>query len=363
MKYNITKDHEKLLLIYDNDIDNNIIEYKNLYDLLSETKKKIDKYGNNWDRFKKKAHNYEYIYSSSSYKKNVCSINPVASRSYFKIIEILQDNNINKNYKNILCVAEGPGGFLQYLVNYYINNIYGITLLSKDNNIPFWSPIILNNKNIKLLKGLENDGNIYKLNNIESFCENIKKCDLITSDGGIDFSSNYNNQEVLSYQLLYCEIYLALNVQEEGGNFIIKFFDILYYNTLQLLYLLYLSYEEIVIIKPHTSRLSNSEKYIVCKNFKNNNKVIELLKTYFNNYNKLYIYIPISFINEIKLINTNYINLQIKNIEYIINSINSINNINSMNSINNYKHNYNYQIKLAKEWCIKYNVQINNIFK
>ena len=357
MKYNITKDHEKILLIYDNDINNNnILEFNNLYDLLSQTKIKIDKYGNNWDRYKKKAHNYEYIYTSSSSKKNVCSINPVASRSYFKIIEILRDNNINKHYKNILCIAEGPGGFLQYLVNYHINNIYGITLLSKDKNIPFWSPIILNNKNIKLLKGQENDGNIYKLNNIESFYKNIEKCDLITSDGGIDFSINYNNQEVLSYQLLYCEIYLALNAQEDGGNFIIKFFDILYYNTLQLLYLLYLSYEEIVIIKPHTSRLSNSEKYIVCKNFKNNKEVIKVLKTYFNNYNKLYIYIPISFINEIKLLNKNYINLQIKNIEYIIYNIKNSNNI-----INSYSYNNN-QINLAKEWCKKYNLPINRIF-
>ena len=353
MKYTINL-HDKLLLKYNNNNNNNNnIIYKELYDKLLKTKKKIDKYNSNWDKAKKQANNYEYIYTSSNPLKNICKIHPVASRSYFKIMEIIHDFNIiDLDIKNIICIAEGPGGFLQYLNTVYKkSNMYGITLLSKDKSIPYWSPIIINNKNIKLLNGIDNDGNIYKISNIHSIANNIEKCDLITADGRIDFSLNYNNQELSSYKLLYCEIYSALKMQKENGTFIIKFFDLLYYNTVQLLYILYLCYDEITIFKPDTSRFSNSEKYIICKNYKYNNNIIKLLYDNFESYNYLNIYVPLSFIKDIKKYNNLYINKQIENINLIIYNIdNKLNNINLKE-----------QIKIAIEWCTKYNLPINII--
>jgi len=349
MKYNI-KEHDKILLIYENNINN--VMYNDLYNKLSETKKKIDKYNNTWDKAKKQANNYEYIYTSSNPLKNICKIHPIASRSYFKILEIINIFNIKQSeIKNIICIAEGPGGFIQYLNTTFTNsNIYGVTLLSNDKTIPYWSPIIIKNKKIKLLNGIDNDGDIYKLNNIHSIIDNIDKCDIITADGGIDFSLNYNNQELLSYRLLYCEIYSALKIQKDGGTFIIKFFDILYYNTIQLLYILYLCYDEIIIFKPDTSRFSNSEKYIVCKNYKYNKDIIKILYDNFESYNDLSIYVPLTFIEELKKYNYIYIEKQIENIELIIHNIN--------NNLNN--NNLKEQIKMAKSWCLKYNLPINN---
>jgi len=348
MKYTIGN-HTKLLLKYGN--NNNNILYIELYNKLLKTKEKIDKY-NNWDKAKKQINNYEYIYTSSNPLKNICKIYPIASRSYFKIMEIMITFDIiNLPIKNIICIAEGPGGFLQYLDSIYNNNhLYGVTLLSSDKSIPFWSPLIINNKNIKLLNGIDNDGNIYKIHNIDSISDSIDKCDLITADGGLDFSLNYNNQELSSYRLLYCEIYAALKMQKENGTFIVKFFDILYYNTIQLLYILYLCYEEIIIFKPDTSRFSNSEKYIICKKYKPNNDIIKLLYNNFNQYNKLNIYVPLSFIEDINKFNTNYINKQIENIELIIYNID-----NKLDNIYLEK-----QIQMAKEWCNKYNLPINN---
>lgn len=353
MKNKLNTNHEKIILVYNNRIlDNCILEYKDLYDLLSKTKKEIDKYEKSWDKAKKDSHKYEYIYTSSNSNKNVCGIKLIASRSYFKIIELLKDNDIDIDYKNILCIAEGPGGFLQYLSNRYNNNsLYGITLISKDKNVPYWSPIIYKNKDINLITGIDKDGDLYKMSNINSFVNDVPKCDLITSDGGIDYSQNYNSQELLSYKLLYCEIYTNFKLQKEGGNFIIKFFDILYYNTLQLLYLLYLSYDEIIISKPNTSRLSNSEKYIVCKNYKKNDEIINLMYEYFDKCNKLYIYIPLSFINDIKKYNIDYINLQIKTIKKIISNIDF-----------KQKYDKNERISTAIEWCKKYNVPINKFY-
>ena len=47
-----------------------------------------------------------------------------------------------------------------------------------------------------------------------------------------------------------------------------KIFDIFTQATIDLLYLLSLLYEKVYIIKPNTSRIANSEKYVVCKKFK-----------------------------------------------------------------------------------------------
>ena len=69
--------------------------------------------------------------------------------------------------------------------------------------------------------GIDNTGNICNYDNILEFVsENIKKntCDIITCDGGIDYSNNYNNQELASYEFIYNEILLSLYLQKEGGT-------------------------------------------------------------------------------------------------------------------------------------------------
>lgn len=55
---------------------------------------------------------------------------------------------------------------------------------------------------------------------------------------------------------------------KKGGNFIIKFFDIFTLASVDMLYILSCFYTNIAITKPCTSRTANSEKYIVCENFK-----------------------------------------------------------------------------------------------
>ena len=145
---------------------------------------------------------------------------------------------------------------------------------------PYWNNLVLNNSKNSICYCEDKTGDIYKLNNaFEYIKSHTEKCYLVTSDGGFDFSENYNNQEVSSIKLLFCEVFIALNVQENDGNFIIKMFDLLNLKTIQLLYILYLHYNEIYFYKPDTSRSSNSEKYIICKGFVGlNEEINELLK-------------------------------------------------------------------------------------
>ena len=226
--------------IYIKDISNTII-YNNLYGLLMITKKNIDKHEKIWNKYRKYNNIYEYIGLLNS------NIFPI-SRSYFKLEEIIVDFNLfNNNNIKVCCIAEGPGGFIQSLLNNYkkkkinLKKIYGITLISNNSDIPVWNIRILNNKIVDILYGKDNTGNICNIDNINDFIKTIGRntCDLLTCDGGIDSSINFNNQEVLSYNLLYYEIYLSLNLQKDKGNLIIKMFDLLYHNSIQLLYLLY----------------------------------------------------------------------------------------------------------------------------
>ena len=341
---------EKLLIINDNlmiDINNK----------LNNTKSLIDNYPKEWEIVKKQVNDYEYIYTSSFKKKNISNIVPI-SRSYYKFTEIYNNYNfkkINDKYK-ILCLAEAPGGFIQSIFD-IINNedidvLNAITLLSNDRKIPSWHNIIKRNNKIKFHNGVKGNGDLYDLENILSFFNDIKRSslDLITGDGGFDNSLDYSKQEEHSLKLIYSEIFVALNLQTKGGSFICKIFDIFKSETITLINILKLSYNEVYIHKPYISRMSNSEKYIVCLDYKGYNKeIINLMCHHFND-NKINIPIDQYFINDILNINKKYVENQIKYIEK------GIYNIENNNII---KYPTKKQLELAIDWCNENNISIN----
>jgi hypothetical protein len=130
---------------------------------------------------------------------------------------------------------------------------------------------------------------------------------------------------------------------------VLKVFDLFDYKTIQLLYLLYCHYEKIHIYKPSTSRLSNSEKYIICKSFCGcSDETKHTLHELFNKCNELVIDIPKSFLDELNMYNTAFTELQIKKIEEILQSIHTSKNYPTKK-----------QIEDAKEWCTTYKLTTN----
>jgi 23S rRNA U2552 (ribose-2'-O)-methylase RlmE/FtsJ len=319
---------------------------------LMKIKCEIDKIpSKKWERSKKKCNKYEYIYTSSRKNRNICNITPV-SRSYFKIYEIINTITKLENEGIAGCIAEGPGGFIHCINDNTNMDVYGITLISKiDKNIPFWNPQIIANSKNTLSYGKDNSGDIYNIENSLDFINSFegKLCNLVTADGGFDYSGDYNSQESDSYRLLFSEIFIALNIQKQSGSFIIKFFDLFNYKTIQLIYILYISYKEINIFKPITSRLSNSEKYIVCNGFNGCN--LEIIKQMEKNYKTgdISIDIPETFIKEIFEYNDKFVESQKETIRKIITNI-------DLDCDNNPT---KEQIKNAKDWCLKYNLPIN----
>tara|TARA_B110000285_G_scaffold213298_1_gene257503 strand:- start:667 stop:1728 length:1062 start_codon:yes stop_codon:yes gene_type:complete len=328
----------------------------NFIKLLTEAKDTIDINPKKWNNIKKIIHEYEYVYTSSNMKYNVSSIVPI-SRSYFKLTEIINHHKIFNISTQINCLslAEAPGGFIQSLLNYksQINKIYATSLLSEDKSVPYWNRKIINHKLIEFVYGTTNNGDLQDINNLLSLIGLLKnkKIYLITADGGFDYTNDYNKQERMSLSLIYGEIFMALNVQEKGGIFICKVFDLFLKETIKLIYILTLSYDKVVIHKPFTSRLSNSEKYLICKGFKGYNKeIINILFRSFKDYN-IDQKIDINYEKNLMDFNREYMNQQIKQINMGVKLVEEYSTMVGP-SLN--------QIRSSISWCNSNSVPINN---
>jgi hypothetical protein len=366
---NITFNNDKT--IEPNILDKDILDKLNAYKNKIETEVSQKK----WDYSKKLCNKYDLIHICSNKLQtecnNISSYNPI-SRSYYKLWEILHANKKSFPKKNIkiATIAEGPGGFMEAILRFrsqyypdYTDESFGITLKSENKDIPGWQRHELFRK-VNICYGYDGTGNIYNHDNIINFTHTVGKnsCFIVTADGGFDFSSDFNRQEQNIYRLLLCEIVTAISVQEKGGMFVCKFFDIHTLPTVKLFYLLNCLYEHTMIVKPKMSRPANSEKYIVCKNFRGipTNYLMELICVirYWYTYDKLE-NIPIdifgdlnnpSFINIIHNYN-NYISM--KQFKYISRTFDIIHNKYI------YKDIKAIQIKYGKEWCLKHNITLN----
>ena len=188
----------------------------------------------------------------------------------------------------------------------------------------------------------------------------------ITADGGFDYSVDYNYQEQASSKLIFSQIITALKCQAINGTFICKIFDINLFITVEMIYLLHLFYKEVIIYKPFTSRIANSEKYLVCTGFKgigNNilDKLLSILAEWNkvnlagHTFNRLGLEIPREFIEELKRINKTIVSNQINVINEIMNIYYNKLNLNPEWKKENSKIQYNN----AVEWCRKYKIPYN----
>ena len=336
-------------------------------------KLEIEKVLVEWDKNKKYSNPYEFIntvYDSNT--PSVCSYKPI-SRAFFKMIEIINHYKFSfpKHMKSFH-LAEGPGGFieaLQYVRQNDYDMYYGMTLMTGDKDIPKWdksSHYLNKHSNIIIEKGGDQTGNLYSLENLLYIKKHYKNSiDFVTGDGGFDFSIDFNKQEESSLNLIFAEICFALIIQKKGGTFILKVFDTFSSCSVQLLYLLTYLYEDVSITKPLPSRPANSEKYIICNNFKMVNNLDEIIEQIIQKYlliktNQLTSIFNISisnhFLDKIKEINSIFGQTQIENILNILTHI-----------TDESKYEKQEQIKKAHlgkcvKWCKKNNLPITDSY-
>lgn len=330
-------------------------------------KSEIEDNKNAWEINKKYSNPYEFINNQFDINTQpICSYKPL-SRSFFKMIEILNHYNFYfPNNINSFHLAEGPGGFIEALSYFRKNDsdtYYGMTLINNSNDVPKWkkNEIYLSiHKNIVLEYGKDKTGNLYSKENLLYIYDRYKhSMNFITGDGGFDYSVNFNNQEEDSLNLIFSQIIYAICLQKKHGSFVLKLFDTFTTLSVQFIFLLNYLYDEIYIIKPVTSRPANSEKYIICKNFRMVTNLDNIIQNILLNYdniinhkltNILNINIPIYFFDKIKDINSIIGQSQIEHIQCILNHILDKNKKINFENIKN-----SHIIKCIR-WCKKNNL-------
>lgn len=280
---------------------------------INELRNKIDNINHEiWKKIRWFINDYDFIVKD-----------PIINRAFFKYWEMINEFDMFENYQEndiILHCAEAPGGFIQasniflQLNNktttsknktiqdedgfitilpkkkYSQNKKYKIFTISlnkdlpeyRNYNLPSYNKSIIH-RELCITYGKDNTGDINNWENIDYINTLTPQLFyLITADGGFDEGNDFNNKEQLHYRLILSEIYTAIKLQKSNGNFILKMFDIFTDTSVHLLYLLSLCYKEVIIYKPKTSRPTNSEKYVLCKNFnlsdKNRNTILNLLE-------------------------------------------------------------------------------------
>lgn len=362
---------------------------------LSEIKDKITPRDKEWDVYKKYTNTYEYIHGQVPLKKKSVSKYKPLSRSYFKMIEIIHTFNlINKSgmtqnkYFSVKSasekqsqpirtfhLAEGPGGFIEAVANVRNNHYdlyFGMTIVDNinDGTIPSWNKsnhFLKTHDNVILEYGEDGTGDLLSVNNL-AYCYSHygASMDLITADGGFDFSVDFLKQEVNMTKLLFAQICYALCMQKKDGHFVLKIFDVFYGHSIDMLYLLSSMYQTVYVTKPQTCRAGNSEKYVVCKGFLHNNasEFYHILLLAFKDcmetdmkyiHRILNIPIPSYFKTKIEECNSVFGQQQIENIHYTLSLIDKNVKHDKINIL--VKNN----ITRCVNWCIKYNVPYNNL--
>lgn len=196
-------------------------------------------------------------------------------------------------------VADGPGGFVQYLQ--YRNTSatgYGITLQMPEGSKLNWDGEKLDYRYFKPYTGGVGRGDI--LVDGQGFVshvlgETVSGVDLCTADGGFEVSGEegYQNQEFLSSRLVMGEVAIALQVvraEEEGepsreaqtpedrqgegttttgavrpgGHLLLKLLGSVTRVTSEILYILTQCFSKTSLFKPVSSRPGSSELYCIC---------------------------------------------------------------------------------------------------
>lgn len=325
----------------------------------------------------------------------------ILSKSFYKLWEILFLFEVaDKKDLTYAAIAEGPGAFIQSVINYRqklgsgISNdkIFGVTIHPEKGKyiemgkqfMNFYdkqnSDLLNIHKTVSTIEAskhkAKDNGDITQVKTISLFKKNIEKtkvyADLVTADGSFEWDDD-NFQEQEGYQLILGEIIAALRVQAKDGNFILKIFETFTLPSIKMVYLLSSFYEQTYIYKPFLSRISNSEKYLICKGFKYDqkkdeallDKKIKTLESILEGMNSMkYVFdifpgldLPSDYLDRFK-----FMNIKIANPQQIM-----INNIVTYIKENNYYgekyHTYREkQIDATKWWVNNFYPPSNNLY-
>jgi len=348
-----------------------------------------------WDDAKKITNPYEYIFLSLQKRmhKSIAAISPL-SRSYFKMLEMWDllvlenpglgcttDKDLGPSLKlpatesPLLTAhsAEGPGGFLEAIQHRRPgSHMIAMTLRSTERTIPGWrksAAFLSTYPSVLITYGADGTGNLYSLDNQAAFEATAKahlggKAHLYTADGGFDFSADFNAQENTVQRLLVAEALCGLKCLRPGGTMILKLFDTKNQGTLDILWTLSTCFDRTGVVKPHTSRPANSERYWIGSGLREEIPpwIPDLLRRLTatdapTGWNQLFIAprYPATWLQQLRTFQCTVEEHQILNIQRTLNVINEPNRaeITALLLEN---------IVKSREWCVRHHITQNRLY-
>jgi 23S rRNA U2552 (ribose-2'-O)-methylase RlmE/FtsJ len=175
-----------------------------------------------------------------------------------------------------LHICEGPGGFIEAFHSMaeskkrIVTSSHTMTLKSTHHMIPGWrraTQFLQKHPMVHLIYGPTRTGNIYEPCNQDECVTSVGGggAQLVTADGGFDFSEDFTNQEKTIVRLLVSSAIIMLRAVAVEGDIVLKVFDCNSQVTRDLIYLLASCFSSWSLYKPVTSRPCNSEWYFLGK--------------------------------------------------------------------------------------------------
>ncbi|KAM8775736.1 cap-specific mRNA (nucleoside-2'-O-)-methyltransferase 2 isoform 1-T3 [Rhynchonycteris naso] len=192
---------------------------------------------------------------------------------------------------NSLHLCEAPGAFIASLNHYlkshpfpcdwnWVANTLNPYHEANDNLMMIMDDRLIANTLHWWYFGPDNTGDIMSLKyltGLQNFISNMATVHLITADGSFDCQGNPGEQEALVSSLHYCEVVTALMTLGNGGSFVLKMFTLFEHCSINLMYLLNCSFDQVYVFKPATSKAGNSEVYVICLHYKGREVIHPLL--------------------------------------------------------------------------------------
>lgn len=130
----------------------------------------------------------------------------------------------------------------------------------------------------RICYGADGSGDVYRWENVVTLQHEIQsdmhglseydaKVHLVMADGGFDAQRDSECQEELTQKLIVCQVAAALSLLRPGGTLVVKMFGFQTSIVRTVMASLSELFQELVVVKPISSRPASSERYVVAAGF------------------------------------------------------------------------------------------------
>ncbi len=251
-----------------------------------------------WESFLKFIINpYELLLPSKRYKHKIMSpivektiqytlkkysngLTPI-SRAYYKLYEIIKvfQKYIPKRLGMCITLGDAPGGWAQCLNLIHKNKIISVSLTDKaqlalgmkKENLIVYDKWIVKNKDITIDNLHDGKGDLLNIDNIKYIIAKYRgRISLIGGDAAISYAEDQQkgiSKEVPHIKITMVQLVIGLGTLTKGGFITVKIYNRKTLATKQLFYMISRHFEHMFIYKPESSRISNTESFVIFSGF------------------------------------------------------------------------------------------------